>query len=517
MAEEMTANAERQFDLTSFKRATEKMIATNDRAYNSTYWGTWIPTITRIRNYTPEEIQRIIESGSLAEQQKLSRNYFYKDGYYKQIIIHYATLLKYVGLLIPNAAGGKTLSTQNVSKKYNSAIDYIESMSLPTFFTNCAQRALVDGCYFGAKIQVDSKHFAVIDLPCGYCMSRFKDEQGNDLVEFNVTYFDTISDLNARKTALAVYPKVISDAYKRYSKTGNTTRSKKECTPWVVLPPTIGICFPFFDGRPLFLNVIPKTLEYDVAVDTEQQRNLEEIRKIIVQKIPHTQDGKLLFEPDEAEVMHQGAVSMLRKNENLSVLTTYADVEAIVSKTTADNAQNTLERMEQNIYAQAGISPELFATKSATALEKSLQQDLALMMYMANKFARFITNIINELFSNSNVSFKYTILPVSYYNSEKYVNTAFKLVGSGYSFLMPALAMGLSQRDLGNVKDLENNILKLDDKLIPLQTSYTMSKEQEASDNKGGRPTKDIEGKQEVTVVTEESRQNTEGGSSLND
>ena len=50
----------------------------------------------------------------------------------------------------------------------------------------------------------------------------------------------------------------------------------------------------------MFLNVIPATIQYDDAVETERERDLEEIRKIIVQKIPHLTDGGLLFEPEEA-------------------------------------------------------------------------------------------------------------------------------------------------------------------------------------------------------------------------
>ena len=118
------------FDLTSFKRAQEKMISTNDRAWDPPY--STRRYLTKIRDYKPEEIDRIVQSGSLAEQQKLSRNYFYKDGFYKRILIYYATLLKYSGLLIPNPATGKTLSNPKNSKKYNNAMDFVERLSLPT-------------------------------------------------------------------------------------------------------------------------------------------------------------------------------------------------------------------------------------------------------------------------------------------------------------------------------------------------------------------------------------------------
>ena len=103
------------FDLASFKRAQDKMISTNERAWDPPYSSRRY--ITKVKDYRPEEIDRIIQSGSLEEQQKLSRNYFYKDGFYKRILIYYATLLKYTGVLIPNPANGKNLSNPFISKK----------------------------------------------------------------------------------------------------------------------------------------------------------------------------------------------------------------------------------------------------------------------------------------------------------------------------------------------------------------------------------------------------------------
>ena len=123
----MSLESSRNFDLASFSRAKDKMIATNEQAYKG-LWDSARHRVSRVKNYTPEEIASIIESGSLSEQQKLSRNYFNKDGYYKQIIIYYATLLKYMGLLIPNPSAGKNLSTSHIQKRYYSALDFVERM-----------------------------------------------------------------------------------------------------------------------------------------------------------------------------------------------------------------------------------------------------------------------------------------------------------------------------------------------------------------------------------------------------
>ena len=487
--------------ISSYSKAQQKMIATSDNTYG-TLGTSRARYLERIRDYTPEKIERIITSGSLAEQQALSRNFFYKDGYYKQIIIHYATLLKYAGLLIPNPSLGKKLSTSHISKRYYNALDYVEKMNLPVFLTDCATRALIDGCYYGVIVQLDKQNFSVLDLPSGYCQTRYKDLNGDDLIEFDVSYFNSIVDLTAKEQALASYPKFIRDAYKKWQK-------QKSSNSWVIIPSDIGICFPFFDGRPLFLSVIPASLEYDDAIQTERDRDAEEIRKILVQKIPHLQDGRLLFEPDEAAEMHAGAVGMLKGNKNISVLTTYADVDAVVSKTTGESTSKTLEQIEKNIYAQAGVSGQIFSSTGSSTLDASIKNDIALMMYLANKFSRFITNSINRIYGNTNITFKYQILPVSIHNMDKFIDQSFKLSSSGYSYLLPVVALGLSQRDIVNLKELENDVLKLGEKLIPLSSSYTQS-----SDNSTGRPKLDDSEKAEKTIKNEESLDNQAGGGS---
>lgn len=488
---------DRPTDLSVFKRTQDDMIVKADQSWKE-YYGSR-RTVNRVRNYTPEEIDNIINSGSLDAQQRLSRNYFDKDSFYKRIILYFATILKYYGILIPYPAFGKQLSTPHVQKRYYNALQYVERLNLPELLTRMSIRALIDGAYYGAITKLDKDGFSVIDLPNGYCASRFKDLAGNDIVEFNVDYFDSIQDEKARKETLNSYPKEISSWYRRY-------KAAKVDSSWVRLPADIGVCFSFFDdGRPLFLNVIPATIQYEDAVDAEQEREAEEIRKIIVQKIPHLSDGQLLFEPDEALEMHTGAVHMLKGNPNLSVLTTYADVEAITSRTTSEPVNNTyIDKMIQNIYSEAGVSSQIFSPKGAQILLISITNDMSLMMILANKYSRFITYVLNKLFSNSNISFKYELLPISHYNQKEFAETSLQLAQSGYSFLLPSIAMGLSQQSLVNIKSLENDVLNLGELLIPLSSSYTQSGEV-------GRPKKDVQDKADKTIQNEDSIDN-QGG-----
>ena len=487
-------------DLTTFKKAFNDMIAKSKDSWNSSFG--YSLAGRRLREYTKEEVEQIINSADARRQIELSRNFFFKDGFYKRILFYYGTLLKYIGILIPNPSAGNELSTPYIKKRYNNALDYLDMMNLPELLTRFSMRALIDGCYYGVLQNVSKSDFVILDLPTEYCRSNFRDFHGNDIIEFNVLYFNTIVDEDIRKQALKVYPKVVADHYRRYKKS-------QVKSPWVRIPSDLGFCFSLSDdNRPIFLDLIPAAIDYDEAVDINRERDLEEIRKIIVQKIPHLQDGMLLFEPDEAQVMHEGAVGMMKGNKNISVLTTYADVDSVVSNTASEASTNSLEKSLQNMYANVGVSGQLFAPTGSQALLISIRNDIALMMILGNKYSRFLTFILNSLFANSNITFRYRVLAVSYYDTSEFITDSFKLAQSGYSYLLPALGVGITQRDLLNLKDLENEGLKLMDKLIPLSSAYT----QTAGTGKVGRPELPADQKSQKTIQNEQALDN-DGGS----
>jgi hypothetical protein len=80
------------------------------------------------------------------------------------------------------------------------------------------------------------------------------------------------------------------------------------------------------------------------------------------------------------------------------------------------------------------------------------------------------------------------------------------LAQSGYSFLLPSIASGINQRDLINIKSLENDVLDLSEVLIPLSSSYTQSA------NPVGRPKMKTEDKSPKTIQNEDAIDN-QGGS----
>lgn len=504
----MEENNKIQFSLDQFKKASQEMIATNDKAYSKIY-GT--QTSTRLHVYTAEQVESIIQTGTQEQKRELSNTFFLVDGLYRRIIIYYATLLKYQGILIPNVNQDHTIQETSISKRYYRALDFIEKMNIQSLAENIAVKMLINGTYFGVIQTLDKNNFAILDLPFKYCMSRYKDINNNDIIEFDLSYFDSLKDEVSKNNALAAYPTEITKAYRKYAK----TRANE--LKYYRIPSYMAICFPFYDGTPFFLSTIPKVINYSEYEDLEKQKDSDEVKKTLIQKIPHLNDGTLLFQPVEAQEIHQAAVGMMKKNKNFSVLTTYADVDIESTNTSSDSAKyNNLDKISKTIYDSAGVSKEIFSATGNTGLSLSIENDCAMMMSFARKFSNLITYIINRLYSNTMINFKYEILPITWYNSKDYIDNSCKEASMGYSYFLPALAIGLSQRDLVSIKNLENNLLGLHDMLIPLRTSYT---ENGSGGEEGGRPTLDdtkksdktIENIQSATLTTPEGQEQNEG------
>lgn len=496
MDEQKQKNPARNFNLTSFKKATQDMVNLN----NSSYLEYLLDRRKRVylKDYTPEEIQRIINSGSSVEQQKLSRNYFYKDGFYKRIILYYASILKNTGLLIQSPRFKTNLSKNAILKKYNGALDFVEHINLSVLAPDIYMKVMRDGAYYAVKQYDDNGNLILLELPSLYCSSKYKSLQGKDIIDFDLTYFDMITDKRTKNELLTkAYPREFLKAYNQYKK-GNETNLYS-------IPTDISVYLSFSeDSRPFFMNIIQATIDYDEAIQNHKEKDIEEIKKIIINEIPHLNDGQLLFEPDEAAEMHEGICNMVSGDSNIDVITSYGNVEVVSSNTIDGTTKTSLDVMIDNIYSRAGVSKQLFASSGTSTLEKSVENDISLMMLLANKLALVITEAVNEVWGSRDLSFKYMILPVSLYNEKDYITSAYKLAGSGYSYLLPALAQGFSQRDFLNLKQLENEIIGLADIMVPLQSSYQTSNTEVKSET-GGAPKKSAEELAPQTIKNQES------------
>ena len=457
------------------------------------------------RTYTKDEIINIVSRGDPIQQALLSEFFFQTNGLYKRIIVHYATFLTYSWILVPYLKKRKfEISEKTIADAYYNAADFCTNFQIERKCALFAKDVLVKGAYYGL-IRDEGDNLVIQDLPFDYCRSRFKNNYDIDLVEFNMDYFKTIRDNDIRENLLKTYPKFIQKSYKSFA----AGKGPK----WIFLPPEMGIYFSFFEERPFFLDLIPLLDDLDDYKDIDKERNLQALKRILVQKVK-TDGLNLVFEPEEAEIMHNGALEMLHSNPDVDVLTTYNDVD-LLDLSSTDDEKTEIEDVQNLIYESAGVSKEFFFATTEAGLNYSTNNDIAMMMILGQRFAHFFTALMNYKFETKKIQFKLLILPLSYYNSADYTSRAKELAAFGYSFLTPILSTGLDQTNLANLKMLENDLLELDEILKPLQSSYTQSGKAagEAMGETKGKSSDGQDKKQEGTQTEEKQ----EDGSSSNE
>lgn len=452
----------------NFAASMVKDVSITNQDFFSNGGMTMTARASKITPRTKEEAEEVIQTGDPEQLRELSKSFFYSSGFYRRLLTHYATILYYTPLLIPHMIGNKKKITENkYQEKYFEALEFINSLNFEQLCRHFALSVLIDGAYYGMIKEVEGK-YCVQDLPYDYCRSRMKSFTGVDIVEFDVSWFDKIRDEKIKKETLQTFPKEVRKAYVSYL-------SGKSSTSWVRLPAETGIHFCLYEERPYFSTVIPSVINFGDYINLEKAKDAQQLHTLVVQEIDHTSNGDLIFEPEEAVELHKGLTNITKNNEFLDGITSYGKITTHRLLDDDSAVKNNLEKISTTLYAESGTSQQLFAASGNVSLERSIQNDIALMMYLANNFSIWLKNLINSIYADKHITFGVEILPVGQYNAKDYQTQALNAAQYGYSFMIPSLAMGLEQNQLLDLKKVEIEVLKMEEVLIPLQSSHTSS------------------------------------------
>ena len=452
-----------KINLETFKKASSDMVAVSSSAYASDYS---FLRANKHTEYTKEEVEEIISSGDSEELRELSMSFFYSSGYYRRIMLYYATFLKYTPIIIPHLKDGVSITDPKYKKRYHNCLSFFNQIDFEKLCINFTLKVLVEGGYYGILREKDGK-ICVQSLPFEYCRSRFTNYEGINIVELDLKYFDGIRDKEKRDECLKSFPNDVRKAY--------NTFHNKNGSNWYTFEAGTGVYFNLCEERPFMLNVIPAIIDLHEYREIEKAKDKQALKKVLVQQMPLTNDGELVFDPEEVSEMHRGVVGMLKKTPEIDVLTSFGKVSLEDMQDTRQTIANNLEKIEKIIYGEAGVTKQVFSAESNNALQRSIENDMALMMFLAKSYALWLGYILNYRFGDSKISFNATILPISYYNTDEYISKTLNMAQYGYSFLVPCVALGINQADILDIKTLEIDLLRLNDKLVPLQSSHTQS------------------------------------------
>ena len=471
-------------------------------------------------DFTLEEIEDIIRSGEISAIRELSRYYYRTNARYRNNIDFLASLPLYDTIVTPIYETGKGSKAQMIKAFYN-ACEFVEALDVKNTLTRITREWLKVGIYYGI-LQEQGNKVVVQDLPAEYCRTRFKDFNNLSILEFNLLYFiNTYPDEAIRDAAVLNFPEVIQKMWRLW-------KAHKLEDPWVMVPASAGgvtFCFAE-DSTPMLIASIPELAKLKDAIGREEKRDENELYKLLIQKMPIDSDGHLVFELDEVEKIHAGVANMLRDLDTVDVLTTFGEttLENLQESSAASQSNNRLEKYSNNAWDAMGTSKLLFNAENSSSLAYVIKRLESVMRNYLNMYDTWIRFLINSRFSRTGLIFDFEILPTTVFNIKDYQGQYLQGAQFGYSKMRAGVAMGVKQRNLISMIDFENEFLNLDEKMIPLLSSYTQSGNENSAKknnsgeknssttvqvkditNKGGRPELADEDKSEKTQANIEA------------
>lgn len=426
---------------------------------------------------TKEAVIKAIADKNVTKLREISNYFCAVSGIYSRILRYMANMYRYDWYVTPYVLDDN-VDTKKLVKNFQQSLRYFDNFNVKRHFGDIAFKVLREGVYYGYKVPMKNS-IGLQELDPNYCRSRILDKDWNPVIEFNMRYFDDkFPDVQQRMKILKIFPKEFAKGYLAYKHKSQPDILGKRPDGWYVLDPNCTVKFSATDNDiPLFISVIPMLIDLDEAQGINKKRMLQDLLKIVVQKLPLDKNGEMIFDEEEIQQFHNNAVYMLSKAINVNVLTTMAevDVEDLSSDRSVQN--DDLETVERQVYNESGVSQLMFNSTGNIALTYSELNDESTMYNLILQFQDFLNGTIKAFDIKNKVNFGIQILLTTWYNYEKMAKAYKEQTQLGFSKMLPAIALGQSQSSILATAYFENDVLNLVTKFIPPLSSNVMNAE----------------------------------------
>lgn len=449
-----------------------------------------------LKKYTQSEVREIIENyKDKRNQEKLreiTRLLWAKSPHYQRLIKHFAYMALFYHVLVPTRDISK-VSKNKLMKQYVEIAELLKLMNLKHEMKKVVEVAFCEDIFYG-YVHRDKNSFYIQPIDPIICkISSVEDGIFNFSID--MTYFE------ANEDRLELYADEIKEKYRRWKRLKNELKKNKGKTnlkdfQWVELDPKNTICIKvnehILDIFPPFAGIFDAI--FDIEAFKRLRKDKEELGNYmaLVQKLPIREDSEenndFLIDKDMMMFFH----NMIAKTvpENVGVITSPMPIEPI--KFDKDKPNNDgVAQAERDFWSGSGTSQLLFNADKSTSegLKASIKTDEEIVFGVLTQIERWINRYLKLLYKD--LYFNVNILHITYFNRQD----IYKMYMEAGQYGIPvksyiAASLGMSPIEVLSMAYFENEILKLHETFIPLQSSHTMSDKNNPLD-KGGAPKKE--------------------------
>lgn len=441
------------------------------------------PTFYR---YTKDDITSYLQNPYTYEKNlRDAVTYIYgASSHFRRLIQYFTSLTDLAYVVSPCRIDPRSVNANSIGRNYRKVLNTLTSMSVKTQFPKIITVCLREDVYYGTIWETNDS-ITIQQLPPDYC--RISVIEGNvPNVTFDFSYFDRYSAL------LPNYPAEFTTKYNAYKK--NTQNMK-----WQELDSPTSFAIKCNNdildySIPPFAGILREVYDIEDYKQLRLTKTALENYAMLVMTLGVDDEGNWTMDLEKAKEFYRNLDGVL-PDEIGSVLSPMP-INKISFERTHTGDTDTIADSEQNLFTAAGVSSLIFNNDkaSANALLLSIKADQAITYGIVKSIEDMVNRFVQSKPYGKN--FKVTFLDCSPYNRKEMGDQYLKACQFGMPMVSYYCAsQGLGQAELDCMNFLENDILKLKEKLIPLKSSSTQTASNvdgKGATDEGGAPVKDI-------------------------
>ena len=418
------------------------------------------------------------------------------SSHFRRLIQYFVSLSDLAYVVGPYKTDTATAKPKTTRNNYRRVLNLMSSMDVKNQFEKILTVCLREDVFYGT-IRETTDSTIIQQLPSDYCaISVIEDNVLN--VTFDFSYFISHSQY------LPFYPEEFQIKFKLYQDDMTHMRWQEldapnsfaiKCNKDILsyaMPPFAGILREIYD------------LE-----DYKQLRMAkEEIENyaLLVMNLGIDDEGNWQMDLGKAKEFYNNLDAVLP--EEIGAVLSPMPIEKISFERTHPGSVDTIAEAEQNLFTAAGVSSLIFNNPKASsnALLLSIKADQAITYSIVKSIECMVNRFVHR--HGYGKYFKVTFLDCSIFNRKEAGDAYLKAATYGLPTLSYyAASQGLAQDDLDGMNYLEDVVLDLKSRLVPLRSSATMGSSDVDTSENGGRPKSDLS---ELTDAGEQTQERDE-------
>ena len=443
-----------------------------------------------IETISKEDLRQYLENPTNYEVQLRNISWYLitRSQIYYRLIKYYSNMFRLdARSVIPPFSLTEENDKDSILESYQSTLEILEKMNLQYEFLKVYCNCLIQDVFYGVVYfdensdQKTSMFF--LPLPADYCRIQGIFPNGNFAFAMDMSYF------KRNKELLEIWGEPFTSMQKEYEKTG---------IKYVLCPQEYSVCLKFRAEDtemilPPFAGLFSALLGLQELEDIQAIASEQEIYKLLVATIPLINGAD---NPDEFAVNPQLAVDYFNKlvdalpNYTDAVITPIPIDYVSFNNDTVASDVTKVQNATKTVLNTAGGSQVLNSAtiNNSSSAEAALKLDTEFAISSLLPQTEMWVNYFISLYVNNPSRVKF--FEVSTYTAKQFRQELLENASNGLPNKLAIASMsGFSELDTLSLNFLEEEVLGLKDKLVPLSTSYTQS----GNDKTGGGQEKDVD------------------------